>query len=967
MKQLILIGMLLGSIMPGLRAEGPPQPPRPPAAKDEPKEEPRPATGERIEIPDVGFSIVPPNGWMVHKNSHGSSLLFEAPKQPNQIYQPTIQVMVFNKLRYIDEVTMKEYGDLIVEKFGKMSNRVTGYHLRDAAIQALETGDPSILYYTEFQYDDVPIMQMHILISSATNHFVMTYTDIAKVFEDESSPGLAIAYTSMHSAQLDSRPPWRWRGFVIAGGAVFLVILGWFTLRFMRAHRMAKLGQRIEDEDNKEITRDEESQYYSRHSPATHADSHVGDDEWASAKPQSKAAAKVSQVHSSHFDEDDEPEVSDVVPISTLEKSLHPARKRRQEAAAAPRHPAPPPISQQPVSQHPPISNHQPMQGVSPAPVPPPHAQAGQGMNAAQPMHPGMPAHGMNPPQPMHPGMPAHGMNPPQPMHPGMPAHGMNPPQPMHPGMPMNSVNPAQAAHPGMPPEAMDPSQPGIPHYGNHPSQTMHPGAPAHAVNPQGMQGVNPSQAVHPGVPPYAVNTQGVNPGHAMNPTQTVHPGAPAHAVNAQGMNPTPTMHPGMPPVNAQGVAQAMNPAHAMQPGMPANAMNPTQPVHPGVPGQSVNPVPPAHSQNIPAHGMNPAQYDNSAPAMPANNTNPPHAMHAQQNPAAPFSQNSAGMPSHAMPQPPSMAGYPHAAPAPAYPQDQPPVSQHPFAAPGVPQAAAMPAPVAPPASVPDAVIPVNAQFAQDQATTASFQPQPAYVQKATAPAAQAFTAPAAPSFAASAPTTVSAMPQFAAPADPATEPPITASRPNSSPMSRKQPLSQNEDDEPEMTEEARLSEILPKAGTIEKSKPKRKGLFWRKKTEDDEDQDEGSEDKASWNMPAAKKTKGKSDDDDNDGDADAADEWAVAARDDSPAAPVEKDDDESAESEAWAPEATKKSDPKRDSLLNETQGPQRLVRRTPQGPVTKDQNNAAVTEDGWNLSPEVASDHDEEDEEEVS
>jgi hypothetical protein len=182
--------------------------------------------------------------------------------------------------------------------------------------------------------------------------------------------------------------------------------------------------------------------------------------------------------------------------------------------------------------------------------------------------------------------------------------------------------------------------------------------------------------------------------------------------------------------------------------------------------------------------------------------------------------------------------------------------------------------------------------------------------------------------------------------------------------MSRKQPLSQNADDEPEMTEEARLSEILPKAGTIEKSKPKRKGLFWRKKTEDDDDQDEGNEEKASWNMPAAKKSKGKSEDDDHDGDS--ADEWAVAASDDSPATPVEKDNDESAESDAWAPEATKKSNPKRDSLLNETQGPQRLVRRTPQGPVTKEQNNAAVTEDGWNLSPEVASDHDEEDEEEV-
>jgi hypothetical protein len=105
MKQLILIGLLLGSMMPLLRAEAPP-PPRPPEAKEEVKPEPVVSTGERVEIPDVGFSIVPPNGWLVHKESHGSSLLFEAPRQPDQIYQPTIQVMVFSKHRYIDDVTM---------------------------------------------------------------------------------------------------------------------------------------------------------------------------------------------------------------------------------------------------------------------------------------------------------------------------------------------------------------------------------------------------------------------------------------------------------------------------------------------------------------------------------------------------------------------------------------------------------------------------------------------------------------------------------------------------------------------------------------------------------------------------------------------------------------------------------------------------------------------------------------------
>jgi hypothetical protein len=846
MKQLILIGLLLVSMMSGLRAEGPPSPPRPPEVKEEIKEEPRISTGERIEIPDVGFTIIPPNGWMVHKNSHGSSLLFEAPKQPNQIYQPTIQVMVFSKHRYIDEVTMKEYGDLIVEKFGKMSNRVSGYRLRDAAIQRLETGDPSILYYTEFQYDDVAIMQMHILISSATNHFVMTYTDIAKIFEDESSPGLAIAYTSMHSAQLATRPPWRWRGFAIAGGVALMLIVGWFSMRFMRARRLARLGQRIEDEDSKEITQDEESHYYSRHSRMTQAESHVGDDEWAASKPQSKAAAaKVSQIQSSHFDEDDEPEVSEVVPISTLEKSLHPGRKRRAETVATtPRQPTPP---MPPTSQNQPISNHQAMQ----------HPAMPQQTYAQQPMAPqGMP----QVQQPMapqsQPMMPTQGI-PQQPL----PPHGMQPPmnQPQQP-WPQQGMQPAQQQPLSQPPQPLPPHgmQPPM----NQPQQPM----PQHGMQPP------------------------------MNPPQTA-------GSYPQGM-----------PQDQQPVSQ-----------------NPFLTQMPNVQGSMQPPV------------------------------TPPQA----------FAQEPIAQP-HPMPQ--------QSQPAPV------PV-QNPFQAQPVPEPAMQPAPFSQPIPQPQAM-PVAPQFAQGQTLQGGFVPnvqpqshapnseQPAYVQQAYAPAAQAAPmqahsaaaptpvpapAPVAQTFAAPAQPAAPVMPQMAPAAEPMSEPPITASRKTQSQINRKQPLSQDNDDEPEMTEEARLSEILPKAGTIEKSKPKRKGLFWRKKTDDDDDQDEGNDEKASWNMPAAKKSKGKEDDDE----LDAKDQWAVTPSEDGDAALTEKDNDEPAESEAWAPEATKRSEPRKDSLLNETQGPQNLVRRAPQGPVTKG-NNAAVTEDGWNLNQEVASDHDEEDEEEV-
>ncbi len=205
-------------------------------------------------------------------------------------------------------------------------------------------------------------------------------------------------------------------------------------------------------------------------------------------------------------------------------------------------------------------------------------------------------------------------------------------------------------------------------------------------------------------------------------------------------------------------------------------------------------------------------------------------------------------------------------------------------------------------------------------------------------------------------------MPAFEPAAEPMMEQPVTASRQMQNQAMKKQPRTQDIDDEPEMTEEARLSEILPKAGTIEKSKPKRKGLFWRKKTDDDDDQSDDGDDKGSWKSATGKKGKEKEEDEDLEN----GEDWTVASNKKSAPDPVaDKDDDEPAESEAWAPEATKRSEPKRDSLLNETQGPQHLVRRTPQGPVTKERN-ASVTEDGWNLNDQVASDHDEEDEEEV-
>jgi hypothetical protein len=314
---------------------------RPLAANDDPGTI---SQGERIELSELGFSIVPPAGWMVKRNSYGSTLLFEAPKVPNQLYQATIQVMVFGNPRYIDNVTMKEFGELIVGKFGALSNRVSGYHLRDNSFLQMETGDQAILYYTEFQYDNVPIMQMHILISSATNHFLLSYTDLSKSFEDENSLALTTAYKSMHSAQLSTKPVWPFLHYVIVAGVVVFFILVWSIIRMIRSRRMSNLGQRLEDEEIKEHQADEESHFFSRHTSGTGVEQTGGlDDDWSTPKSNVKSAAPQKVVKSpvkakqqTEFDDDDEMELSDVVPISTLDKSLHPGRKIKKDSTVIP-------------------------------------------------------------------------------------------------------------------------------------------------------------------------------------------------------------------------------------------------------------------------------------------------------------------------------------------------------------------------------------------------------------------------------------------------------------------------------------------------------------------------------------------------------------------------------------------------------------------------------------------------------
>lgn len=183
--------------------------------------------GQRISVRDGDFSLVPPKGWEVFTHLPTLTLLMQVPHEPGMRYQRTIQVAGFSGPRYIDEVTAKEYEEVIVRKFSQTTASIENYKIRNHTDVEMTDGRPGLLFYTEFALEGVPMMQAHILVSSSERHYLLTYTDVAEHFEKEgANQFLNEAWEAMISVQLGGRTPSRFEaaGIIVFGAGILLLL-----------------------------------------------------------------------------------------------------------------------------------------------------------------------------------------------------------------------------------------------------------------------------------------------------------------------------------------------------------------------------------------------------------------------------------------------------------------------------------------------------------------------------------------------------------------------------------------------------------------------------------------------------------------------------------------------------------------------------------------------------------------------
>ncbi len=163
----------------------------------------------RIALDDKGFSVVPPSEWTVRRDLPRTSLFLQAVTKSESEYPRNIAVVKFTGPKIMNEVTAEEFSSYLVRNFPSSSPDIVDYQLRNHQPVQMADGREGILFYTDFKDHGRAMMQAHILVSSQTHHYLVTFTDLAEHFENPSgsSEFLAEAWESMISIELNSPNP----------------------------------------------------------------------------------------------------------------------------------------------------------------------------------------------------------------------------------------------------------------------------------------------------------------------------------------------------------------------------------------------------------------------------------------------------------------------------------------------------------------------------------------------------------------------------------------------------------------------------------------------------------------------------------------------------------------------------------------------------------------------------------------
>ena len=253
-------------------------------------------TEKIIAIDPYGISITPPAGWIVRNNWLGMSLVMQHPVERAEhkdaqktFFRPNITMTVLQRPTYMDEKGAEEISILLSKQYEKQGIKQSSVQ-KKTEFFAYRNHERGIVLYSNAILNDIPVTQLHVVISGSKTTAVLTYSDLTERFDSDKGY-LSMAYASMTSINVEGSAPSRYEGFMHYGVVGFGLIFMW--LGFVKVHRLGAyssgeeyLGD-VDNDESEEIYSDEEmySESHSSEIPdqGSLKSDHAEDDVWNGA------------------------------------------------------------------------------------------------------------------------------------------------------------------------------------------------------------------------------------------------------------------------------------------------------------------------------------------------------------------------------------------------------------------------------------------------------------------------------------------------------------------------------------------------------------------------------------------------------------------------------------------------------------------------------------------------------------
>lgn len=215
--------------------------------------------GSRFVIDSLGISVAPPSGWDVSTGEMGLSILIEAPKlskierkekqkKKEPTYRKNITIAAMHSAAPIDAKEAGILTEKIVSEFSKLAG-VENYETQGpVSFFNYKKKDDGMILYTSFVMNDIPMSQMHVIVSGEGNRFLLTYTDMTSTFQsDEES--FAKAWETISTIEVDGDAPIRYEDLKLYGSIGLGVLIFFSILLIIKRKRSLEKYKNIADED----------------------------------------------------------------------------------------------------------------------------------------------------------------------------------------------------------------------------------------------------------------------------------------------------------------------------------------------------------------------------------------------------------------------------------------------------------------------------------------------------------------------------------------------------------------------------------------------------------------------------------------------------------------------------------------------------------------------------------------------